>query len=105
MIRSVKVWMDLAGSAKKFGVVSGVAAVLFMALGTGSAKAQSEHRERRESTATRKARIARMIDETYGHRYEVAGGGGYMRYRSGPYLRQAYALRQVRRWPDQTSWL
>ena len=53
-----------------------------------SASAQSSRLPRRESTANRKARIQRTIDQTYGHPWELAGGGGYMRYRSGPYLRQ-----------------
>ena len=52
------------------------------------AGAQSTRRPRRESTANRKTRIARTIEQTYGHRYEVAGGGGYQRFRSGPYQQQ-----------------
>ena len=32
--------------------------------------------------------IARTIAETYSHRWEVAGGGGYMRFRSGQYLQK-----------------
>ncbi len=48
------------------------------------AAAQSQHRTRRESNANRKARIARTVAETYGHRWEVAGGGGYQRFRSRP---------------------
>jgi hypothetical protein len=52
------------------------------------ASAQITRRTRRESTANRKARIARTIAETYGHRYEAAGGGGYLRFRSGQYLQQ-----------------
>ncbi len=47
------------------------------------AQAQTTRRTRRESSANRKARIARTIAETYGHRYEVAGGGGYLRFQSG----------------------
>ena len=50
--------------------------------------AQSQHRTRRESNANRKARVARTIAETYGHRWEVAGGGGYERFRSGKYQQQ-----------------
>jgi len=63
-----------------------VAGVLLAGLtvsGASVAEAQSAHRTRRESNANRKARIQKTIDETYGHRYEVAGGGGYMRFRSG----------------------
>lgn len=53
-----------------------------------SAQAQSVHRSRRESNASRQARIQRTIAETYGHRWEVAGGGGYQRFRSGQYQQQ-----------------
>ena len=63
-----------------------VAAVLlagFLASGAVAVEAQTTHRTRRESSANRQARIARMIAETYGHRYEVAGGGGYLRFQSG----------------------
>lgn len=54
----------------------------------GSALGQSAHRQRRESNANRKARVARSVAETYGHRWETAGGGGYERFRSGQYLQQ-----------------
>jgi hypothetical protein len=77
------------GLVRKFGLTMAAAAVLLFALlATGISGAQSTHRTRRESTANRKARIARTIAETYGHAWEAAGGGGYMRYRSGPYLQQ-----------------
>ena len=54
-----------------------------MAIGAVAAQAQPTHQTRRESSANRKARTQRMIAETYGHRYEVAGGGGYLRFNSG----------------------
>lgn len=54
-----------------------------MAIGAVAAQAQPTHQTRRESSANRKARTQRMIAETYGHRYEVAGGGGYLRFQSG----------------------
>ena len=57
-------------------------------LGSSSASAQSARRTRRESNANRKARIARTINETYSHRWEVGGGGGYLRFRSGNYTRR-----------------
>ena len=65
-----------------------VAVLLVVIMASTPATAQSARRQRRESTANRKARIARTIEATYGHPWEAAGGGGYMRYRSGPYLRQ-----------------
>lgn len=73
-------------SASKL-LLSSLALVAFFALSVAS-PAQSTRRPRRESSANRKARIARTVAETYGHRYEVAGGGGYERYRSGQYLQQ-----------------
>ena len=65
-----------------------LAVLAFAAVASPSAQAQSTRRPRRETTATRKARIARTIQQTYGHPWEAAGGGGYMRYRSGPYQQQ-----------------
>ncbi len=73
----------------KTGFATAAAAVLVLVfLATSPLAAQSTRRPRRESTANRKARIARTIEQTYGHPWEAAGGGGYMRYRSGPFLRQ-----------------
>jgi hypothetical protein len=68
--------------------VAGVLLAAAVASGTSVLEAQSTHRSRRETNANRKARIARTIAETYSHRYEVAGGGGYLRFRSGEYLRK-----------------
>jgi hypothetical protein len=74
---------------RKSGFAAAAFAVLvFTLMASMTASAQSTRRPRRESTANRKARIARTIEETYGHRWEAAGGGGYMRYRSGPTLQQ-----------------
>jgi hypothetical protein len=50
-------------------------------------KRKQEH-ARRETNASRKARIQRTIDETYAHKYEVIGGGGYLRFRAGDYLKK-----------------
>jgi hypothetical protein len=71
--------------------VKSVAAVLtavVIASGATSLEAQSAHRKRRESNANRKARIERTIQDTYSHRWEVGGGGGYLRFRSGEDLRR-----------------
>ncbi len=67
-----------------------------------TAKAQSrdaqnrpaQRRARRESNASRQARIARTIDQTYSHRWEVMGGGGFLRWRSGEYTKRN----------DEVSW-
>ena len=80
-----------------FGVklsVRCVAAVLLTAAvvgGTVKAEAQStstERRTRRESSANRRARIARTVQDTYSHRWEVAGGGGYLRFKPGTILQK-----------------
>lgn len=46
-------------------------------------EAQATRRARRESNVNRRARIERAIEDTYSRRYEVAVGGGYLRFRSG----------------------
>jgi hypothetical protein len=69
------------GLSKK--LVTGVLLAAFAASGAG---AQTTRRTRRETNANRKARIARTIEATYNHRFEVAGGGGYLRFQSGQYL-------------------
>jgi Outer membrane protein beta-barrel domain len=68
--------------------VAGVLLAAFAASGASAVDAQSTHRSRRESNANRKARIERTIDATYSHRYEVAGGGGFLRFQSGQYLQR-----------------
>ncbi len=56
--------------------------------GITSADAQMTRRSRRESNANRQARVIRTVQETYSHRYEVFGGGGFLRFRSGEYLQR-----------------
>jgi hypothetical protein len=51
-------------------------------------KRRQENHARHETNATRLARIRRTIQDTYSHRYEVIGGGGYLRFRSGDYTRK-----------------
>lgn len=67
-------------------------ATLLIAVSVASAatslEAQSARRTRRESNANRKARIERTIQETYSHQWEVGGGGGYLRFRSGELLQR-----------------
>jgi hypothetical protein len=36
--------------------------------------------------ARRERRLQKIIEDTYSHKYEVYGGGGYLRFRPGPYL-------------------
>lgn len=72
-------------------VVSGILAglVVFGATGKGEAQQQrKQKRPRHETNASRQARIARTIQETYSHPWEVFGGGGYLRWKSGDYTKK-----------------
>jgi hypothetical protein len=75
------------GFSMKVKCIAGVLLAI-VASGASAVEAQTTHRTRRESNANRKARIARTIEATYSHRYEVAGGGGFLRFRSGEYLQK-----------------
>jgi hypothetical protein len=68
--------------------VAGVLLAASIASGAVAAQAQTTSRTRRESSANRKSRIERTIAETYSHRFEVAGGGGYLRFQSGSLLQK-----------------
>jgi hypothetical protein len=74
-------------STKRLVVVLFFAAVFIAAISGSAAHAQGR-RNRRESNANRRARIERTIQETYSHKYELFGGGGYLRFRSGQYLQK-----------------
>ncbi len=66
-----------------------VVAFFVVSITAASASAHAQgRRTRRESNANRKARIERTVQETYSHRYELFGGGGYLRFRSGEYLKK-----------------
>jgi hypothetical protein len=52
------------------------------------AKRKQEAHARRETNASRQARIQRTIDETYAPRWEVFGGGGFLRFRSGEFTKK-----------------
>ncbi len=62
-------------------------AAVFLASGATSLQAQFLH-PRRETNANRRARIERIIQDTYAHKWEVGGGGGYLRFRSGEDLQK-----------------
>jgi hypothetical protein len=68
--------------------IAGVLLAGSMASGTVAVQAQTTRHTRRESSANRKARIDRTIAETYSHRFEVAGGGGYLRFLPGSILQK-----------------
>jgi hypothetical protein len=81
----------MSSPTKRFplGIRAFAAALLaFAMLAALPAHAQSTRRPRRESNANRKARIARNIEQTYTHRWEIGGGGGYLRFRSGEALQK-----------------
>jgi hypothetical protein len=70
-------------------VAMGITAVLLAgSLTTAEAQKKQVRRARRETNASRQARVARTIEDTYSHRYEVFGGGGYERFRPGEYLKK-----------------
>ncbi len=55
----------------------------------GSARSPVAVSRSRRRNSNRQARIARNIQDTYSHRYEVAGGGGFLRFRTGQYLQKS----------------
>ncbi len=64
--------------------IAGVFVAMFLCLHGFSAEAQRKtQRPRRETNASRQARIQRTIENTYAHPWEVEGGGGYLRWTSG----------------------
>jgi hypothetical protein len=63
------------------------------------AQAQAHKPVRRETSSNRKLRIQRTIEDTYSHRWEIGGGGGYLRWRSGELLRRN---NEVTFWMDGT---
>jgi hypothetical protein len=65
-----------------------LAAFAAVTLFTAFAAAQTTQPTRHETNASREARIQRTIHDTYSHRWEVFGGGGYMRFRSGEYTQK-----------------
>jgi hypothetical protein len=67
-----------------------VAVLIFtLAVLAGStAQAQPTRKPSHETNANRKARIERQIKETYTHRWEVGGGGGWLRFRSGEFTQK-----------------
>jgi hypothetical protein len=72
--------------AKKFQLLAALLLIAAMAGLAVPVQAQVTHR--RETSANRKARLQRTIEDTYSHRWELAGGGGFLRWRSGPFLQK-----------------
>jgi hypothetical protein len=65
------------------GLADGLLAGAFAPAKAQMKKKKQDTHARRETNATRLARIQRTTEDTYSHRYEVIGGGGYLRFRSG----------------------
>ncbi len=82
--RSLKLIFGARSGAMRWLAV-GLAAVVLV---SGTSAQTQKKRARRETNAARQARIDRTIAETYSHRYEVFGGGGYMRFRSGEFTKK-----------------
>jgi hypothetical protein len=68
---------------------------------TGST-GQAQQTKRHETNANRKARIQRQITDTYSHRWEVGGGGGWLRFRSGESTQKNS---EIAFWMDTTYYL
>ena len=90
-------------SLSRFKVsIQSLAAVLILtlaALASSTGQAQTTRKPGHETNANRKARIARQIKETYTHRWEVGGGGGWLRFRSGEYTQKNS---EIAFWMDTT---
>ena len=72
----------------RFGWKASGTVALLAAVVASPLAAQIRSRTRRETNANRRARIAREIAETYAHRNEFSGGGGFLRFRSGEFLQK-----------------
>ena len=78
--------------ARRFVVTGLVAGFLiglnFAAPGSSFGQQRRQSRPRHETNASRQARIARTIQETYSYPWEILGGGGYLRWRGGEYTKR-----------------
>lgn len=72
----------------RFSVKCAAAALAAVFVAGGAAPLQAQFSRRRETNANRRARIERAIQDTYSHQWEVGGGGGYLRFRSGELLQK-----------------
>jgi len=74
--------------SRSLAAFAAAAAVLATLMAVPHAAAQNPGRVTRETNANRRARIERTVHETYSHSWEVAGGGGYLRFRSGQFTQK-----------------
>jgi hypothetical protein len=75
-------------SPSGFKVCTQFLAAVLMTTMLAASSGQAQHNGRRETNANRRARIARAVEETYTHRWEVGGGGGFLRFRSGEFTQK-----------------
>lgn len=85
-VRKSAVRLVLVGLAAM--LLAGSAVPVKAQIQLGLKKKKQETHVHRETNATRLARIQKTIQDTYAHKYEVIGGGGYLRYRSGEYTQR-----------------
>jgi hypothetical protein len=83
--KSAKRWMAIGLAA---GLLSGAAVAQVSSQVNIKSRQKKDAHARRETNASRQARIQRTIEDTYSHKYEIFGGGGYFRFRSGDTLQR-----------------
>ena len=74
--------------SRTLSAYASAAVVLATLVAAPPAQAQNSGRTRRETNANRRSRIERTVRETYTHRWEIGGGGGYLRFRSGQFTQK-----------------
>jgi hypothetical protein len=79
MFRSTAPALRALTTTAAFFLISSVAAAQVAPAGTAGI---------RRRNASRQARIARNIQDSYSHRWEIAGGGGFERFRTGQDLQK-----------------
>ena len=79
----------MSRSLSGFRLFVRAAAAILIAVTVAAIPGQAQNRRiTRETNANRRARIERTMHETYTHRWEVGGGGGYLRFRSGEFTQK-----------------
>lgn len=73
---------------RKFAARWSAAIAAVMLTASAAAQTTQSGTYRHDTNASREARIQRTIHDTYTHRWEVFGGGAYLRFRSGEYTQK-----------------
>jgi len=79
---------DVRKSVVRLVAIGLTAGLLAGTPATAKAQKKQVRHTSRETNASRQARIERTIQETYAHRYEIFGGGGFLRFRPGESLKK-----------------